>query len=174
MRRRLTSILAAASAASVLYSTYLVAGITGTSSSPCIPPSLAVDFYAIGVIPGLFGLNDTALFRDDACEEACKTWRGTCRGIVDDAKSCSNSALSKTANVFLEGCASYLDSDLRKQCKDDIKGELDFLKNETKFDAKFAETCCNDFYQPCIDACLSGNESLIPECAIEEDPNEPA
>jgi hypothetical protein len=172
MRRRFTSILAAAAAASVMYSAYVIAGI-GSTTSPCIPPSLAVDIYAQGVIPGLFGLNNTSVFRADACEEACKTWRGTCRGIVDDAKSCTNSALSKTANVFLEGCASYLDSDVRKLCKDNVKAELDFLKNETKFDAKLGETCCNDFFQPCIDACLSGNESLIPECSFVEEPGDP-
>jgi len=165
MRRRpIAKLLAVLATVSVLYSAYVVAGVGGTTSSPCAPPTAAVDIYAFGVIPGLFGLNDTSQFKDDACFEACKTWRGTCRGIVKEAKSCVISSTAKSANVFEEGCQGLLDSDERKDCKAFIKAEEEAIKDEVKLDATIAEECCETNFEPCVAACLSGNESLIPEC----------
>ena len=167
MRRRPTAkLLAVLATVSVLYSAYVVAGVGGggSTSSPWAPPTIAVDIYAFSVIPGLFGLNDTSHFKDDACFEACKTWRGTCRGIVKEAKSCVISSIAKSTNVFEEGCQNFLDPNNRIDCKSSVKFDEKSFKEEVKLDAKIAEGCCEDFFEPCIAACLSGNESLIPEC----------
>jgi hypothetical protein len=170
MRIRLSSSLAVAAVASLLFSVYVIAGdpfVNESSSSPCLTPSFGVDVYLQSVAETLVGLNNTTVFKAGACEETCKKVRGTCRGIVDSTKSCFNSAISKGVGVQEEACSQLIDSADRQACKAEANALLDDAKNFSKFDAKLAEECCEISYEPCILACMTGNTSIIQPCSDE-------
>jgi hypothetical protein len=168
MRSRLTSSLSAVAAASLLYSVYSIAADpNGTlSSPPCGLPTIAVDFYAQG-LPQFPRVNESAPedTRLKVCDDACRRWRGTCRGVVRTTRKCLNSWTAKSFAVFGETCKA--ESELQ-QCRVAVRQELRAFKNFSKADAQVAEGCCNDLQSYCFSACLLGdafNESTIPLCS---------
>jgi hypothetical protein len=166
MRSRLTSSLTAVAVASLLYSVYSIAADTLTSP-PCGLPTVAVDFYAQG-LPRFPQVDELAPgeTRLKVCEDACKKWRGTCRGTVKSTKTCLNSWISKSFAVFGETCKA---EDDQKGCKREVRGVLKDFKNFSKADAQVAVTCCDDLASNyCLTACLAGgvfNESMLPLCS---------
>jgi hypothetical protein len=172
MRFKISSGFTIAAVASVLYSVYSIAGPgtpTGSSSSPCMPASFAVDVYA-QTFPGwVYGLNDTFTGPEleEKCTDVCKKWKGTCKGVAKDGHKCVNSYASKSFGVLEEVCKTEPDEDIRKNCTGELKAELKFLKNESKFDAKRAKECCEEFLERCVISCIEGNSTpyFEPSCS---------
>jgi len=174
MRFRLSSGLTIVAVFSVLYAIYSVAGAgipfgPGSTSSTCLPPSVAVDIYA-QTFPGWqYGLNDTftGLELEEHCTDVCKRWGGTCKGIAKDGQKCVNSYVSKSFKVFEEACKTESDSDLKKECRQNVKAEIKDLKNETRSDVGIAKGCCEDFRERCVLACITGNSTpyIEPTCS---------
>jgi hypothetical protein len=172
MRLRISSAFTIAAVASVLYSVYSIAGPgtpTDTSSSPCVPASVAVDIYA-QTFPGwVYGLNNsfTGAELEEKCTDVCKKWKGTCKGVAKDGQKCVNSYASKSFGVFEEVCKTEPDDDIRKNCTGELKSELKSLKNQTKFDGKQAKACCEEFLERCVISCIVGNSTpfIEPTCS---------
>jgi hypothetical protein len=167
----MSSALTTMAVASVLYAVYSIAGSTpsGTSSSPCVPASVAVDIYA-QTFPGwLYGLNNTFTGQEleENCFDVCKKWKGTCRGVAKDAQKCLNSYVSKSTRVLTEVCKTESDRDIKKNCTSGLKADLADLKNFTKIDVKQARNCCEDFLERCVLACFNGNATpyIEPTCS---------
>ena len=144
--------------AAALLAGFLLLGVTavpasatvfGQAQSICLLPSeVALNLSTATNTP------DDPLSGTSNCLALCQRWVTTCKGAVNLAKSCFNSAVAKLSTLQDAVCEEYTDPVIRRFCKSGVTGGQTSAKASLAANVEDAIAQCEgDGFGACLIHC---------------------
>jgi hypothetical protein len=126
----------------------------------CPSPQQAADLASDGIPTAA---SEPADLESD-CESLCaKKWFAACKGAVGAARKCQGTLIAKHTALVLASCKTDPDDQTVDLCKDNIKEQVRFLKQNLKENHAQALGCCSNNISGCTKIC-QGDVGVIHLC----------